>query len=140
MPTSGLQHLPRQTPTRRLTAVQTRGYLAKAEEFLAAASDSLEAGRALAATSLAVHAGISASDAICGARTAQRAAGADHAQAAALLAQAGREGKDAAQLLTRLMPLKNRAEYEPQDVSKTTASRAVKQAERIVQIARQVVT
>jgi HEPN domain-containing protein len=123
-----------------LTAVQTRGYLAKAEEFLAAASDSLEAGRALAATSLAVHAGISASDAICGARTAQRAAGADHAQAAALLAQAGREGKDAAQLLTRLMPLKNRAEYEPQDVSKTTASRAVKQAERIVQIARQVVT
>jgi hypothetical protein len=37
------------------------------------------------------------------------------------------------------MPLKNRAEYEPQGVSKTTASRAVKQAERIVQIARQVV-
>ncbi len=61
------------------------------------------------------------------------------AQAAALLAHAGREGKDAARLLTRLMPLKNRAEYEPQDVPKATAARAVEQAERIVQIARQVV-
>jgi hypothetical protein len=118
---------------------QVRSYLGKAEEFILAAPESLDAGHVVAATSLAVHAGISACDAISGARTGQRATGPDHAQAVTLLAQAGREGKDAARLLTRLIPLKNRAEYEPQDVPRTSATRAVEQAGRIVQIARQVV-
>jgi len=131
--------VPRESRTRRVTPAQVRSYLGKAEEFLAAARQSLDAGYTLAAASLAVHAGISAGDAICGARTGQRAAGADHSQAISLLGNAGREGKDAARLLTRLMPLKNRAEYEPQDVPKATATRAVELAERIVQIARQVV-
>jgi len=131
--------VPNESRTRRVTPAQARNYLAKADEFLAASRQSLDAGYTLAAASLAVHAGISAGDAICGARTGQRAAGSDHAQGAALLARAGREGKDAARLLARLMPLKNRAEYEPQDVPKATATRAVDQAERIVQIARQVV-
>lgn len=57
---------------------------------------------------------------------------------AVLLGQAGREGTDAARLLTRLIPLKNRAEYEPDDVPKATATRAVDQAERVVEIAQQV--
>lgn len=125
--------------TRPVTRQQARSYLGKAEEFLLAARQSLVAGHALAATSLAVHAAISAGDAISGARTGQRAAGTEHAQAAVLLGQAGREGRDAARLLARVMPLKNRAEYEPQDVPKATATRAVEQADRIVQIARQVV-
>jgi hypothetical protein len=113
-------------------------YLGKAEEFLLAARDSRDAGYVLAATSLAVHAAINASDAICGARTGQRAAGGEHAQAIELLTRAGREGKEAVRILERLMPLKNRAEYEPRDVPEATASRAVDQAERILQIARQV--
>ncbi len=132
--------MPRATRTRRVSAAQARIYLGKAEEFLVAARDSLEADHSLATTSLAVHAGISAGDAICGARTGQRAAGSDHSQVLALLSQAGREGTDAARVLTRLMPLKNRAEYEPEDVPKPTAKHAVEHAERIVQIARQVVT
>lgn len=132
--------MPRETRTRRVTTVQVRAYIGKAEEFLVAARESLDASHMLAATSLAVHAGISACDAICGARTGQRAAGTDHGQAVALLAQAGREGKDAARLLARLMPLKNRAEYEPQDVPKASATRAVDHAERIFQLARQIVT
>jgi hypothetical protein len=37
------------------------------------------------------------------------------------------------------MSLKNRAEYEPEDVPKTTAKRAVDHAERIVELARSVV-
>jgi hypothetical protein len=131
--------VPKEGRTRQITQRQVRSYLGKAEEFLGAARESLAAGHMLAATSLAVHAAISASDAICGARTGKRAAGTDHAQAVALLGQAGREGADAARLLTRLMPLKNRAEYEPDDVPKATAMRAVDQADRIVQIARQVV-
>jgi HEPN domain-containing protein len=132
--------VPRATRTRRVSAAQARIYLGKAEEFLVAARDSLEAGHSLAATSLAVHAGISAGDAICGARTGQRAAGSDHGQMVALLSQAGRDGTDAVRVLTRLMPLKNRAEYEPEEVPKATAKRAVEHAERIVQIARRLVT
>jgi hypothetical protein len=131
--------MPKEVRTRRVTATQTRAYLGKAEEFLAAARDSLNAGHSLAATSLAVHAGINACDAICGMRTGKRAAGSDHGHAATLLDQAGREGKDAARLLTRLIPLKNRAEYEPEDVPRATAKRAVEQAEKIVAIARTVV-
>lgn len=130
----------KQVRTRRVASAQARQFLGKAEEFLTAARESLEAGHTLASTSLAVHAGISAGDAISGARTGQRAAGQDHAQAATLLNGAGSEGKDAARILTRLLPLKNRAEYEPDDVPKATARRAVEQAERIVRIARQVVS
>lgn len=130
--------MPRETRTRRVSPAQVRSYLSKAEEFLTVARESIDGAHTLAATSLAVHAGISACDAICGARTGQRAAGSDHGQAVAILGQAGREGKDAARLLTRLMPLKNRAEYEPQDVPKATAIRAVEWAEKLVQIARQI--
>ena len=86
--------MPKEGRTRRVTQQQVRSYLGKAEEFLVAARESLTVGHTLAATSLAVHAAISAGDAICGARTGQRAAGTAHAQAAALLGQAGREGKD----------------------------------------------
>jgi hypothetical protein len=132
--------MPSEIRTRRVTAAQARTYLGKAEEFLAAARESLDAGYSMAATSLAVHAGISASDAICGARTGQRPAGGEHGQAVSLLNRAGREGTDAARILTRLMPLKNRAEYDPDDVPKAMARRAVEQADRIVGIARHVVT
>ena len=92
--------------------------------------ETLDAGHSLAATSF------SAGDSICGARTDRRAAGGDHGQTATLLNQAGRKAKEAVRVLTRLMQLKNRAEYEPEDVPKAIARRAV---ERIVQIALQVV-
>lgn len=132
--------MPKEVRTRPVTAPQARAYLGKAEEFLAAARTSLEAGQSIAATSLAIHAGISACDAICGARTGQRVAASDHGQSATLLEQAGDEGKDAARVLTRLVPLKNRTEYEPEDVPEATAKRAVSHAEKIVVIARTVVT
>jgi hypothetical protein len=93
--------VPNEGRTRRVTQQQVRSYLGKAEEFLAAARGSLTAGHTPAAMSLAVHAAISAGDAICGGRTGTRAAGTDHAQAAVLLGRPGREGTDAARLLTR---------------------------------------
>ena len=90
----------------------------------------------LAATSLAVHAGISACDAICGARTGStRAPAAITVKPSRSSSKRGAKARTRRALLTRLMPLKNRAEYEPQDVPKATATRAVDQAERIVQIA-----
>lgn len=70
--------MPRHVRTKRVGAAQARSYLAKAEEFLEAARESLGSGRTIAATSLAVHAGINATDAITAARVGQRAAGPDH--------------------------------------------------------------
>ena len=115
-----------------------RGYVGKAEEYLEAAEASLADGRHIAATSLAVHAGISAADAICGARMGRRSADQDHARVVALLGEAGSDGKAAARHLGRLLPLKTRAEYEPDDVPKSIAAKAVRAAAQIVVIARRV--
>lgn len=71
-----------------MTAAQVRSYLDKAEEFLAAATAELEAGRSIAATSLAIHAAINAADAVTGSRTGRRAAGQDHDEVRALLRDA----------------------------------------------------
>jgi hypothetical protein len=131
--------VPKEVRAKRVSAVQSRAYLAKAVEFLDAARDSLEGGRTIAATSLAVHAGINSADAITVARMGQRATGPGHDQAVQLLGQAGPEGKKAAASLRRLLPLKTRAEYDPDDVPKATAARAVSWAEKAVAIARQVV-
>jgi hypothetical protein len=60
--------VPKPGRTRPVTAAQVHAYAAKSEEFAAAAVSDLAAGRNIAATSLAIHAGINSADAICGAR------------------------------------------------------------------------
>lgn len=122
-----------------MSRAQVSGYIAKAEEYLDAARASLVHGRHIAATSLAVHAAISSADAICGARMGRRSAGQDHGQVIALLDEAGPEGKVAGRHLGRLLPLKTRAEYEPDDVPKAAATRAVRSAEQVLEIARRVI-
>lgn len=124
--------------TRAVSAAQVRSYLSKAEEFAEAAVSDLEAGRNIAATSLAIHAGINAADAVCGARLGQRAAGQDHEQVLALLSQAGPDGVALAKDLRRLLPLKTKAEYDPDDVAPAVAAKAVERAQRCVDIARRV--
>jgi hypothetical protein len=128
------------TRTKVVTPAQTRQYLAKAEEFLAVAEDCLGAGRHVAATGNAVHAGINAGDAVAGARTRQRAASRDHGSSVDLLRSAGTDGAEAAKHLARLLPLKTRAEYEPDDVPRTVAVKAVDAARRAVAVARRVLT
>lgn len=128
--------MPKQLRTRRAGRAQARSYLDKAGEFLDAAHESLASGRTIAATSLAVHAAINAADAITAARLGQRAAGPDHDQVMILLDQAGAEGKAAALHLRRLLPLKARAEYDPDDVPKSAATKAVSWAQRVVGLAR----
>jgi len=125
--------------TRPVRPAQVRQHLAKAEEFLAVAEDALAAGRTIAATGNAVHAAINAADAVCGARTRTRSAGPDHLQALGLLARAGPDGAEVARHLSRLLPLKTRAEYDPDDVPRQVASRAVATARRAVGVARRVV-
>ncbi len=129
---------PESSRTRVVTASQVRGYLAKAEEYAAAAADELRAGRGIAATSLAIHAGINSADAVCGARLGIRAAGKDHGQTLKLLAQAGKDGVELQKELRRLLPMKTKAEYEPDSIPIPLASKAVERAQRCVAIAQRV--
>ena len=128
----------RPSRTRAVSAEQVRSYVAKAAEFAEAAASDLGAGRNIAATSLAIHAGINAADAVCGARLGQRAAGQDHEQVLTLLSQAGPDGIALAKDLRRLLPLKTKAEYDPDDVAPAVAAKAVERAQRCVDIASRV--
>jgi HEPN domain-containing protein len=127
------------TRSRVVTAQQTRSYLSKAEEFIDAATAELAAERTIAATSLAIHAAINAADAVTGARTGRRAAGPGHDEVLALLRDAGRDGMEVERNLVRLLPMKTRAEYEPDAIAASAARTAVDRARRCVDVARKVV-
>jgi hypothetical protein len=129
----------RETQTRAASAADARSYLNKAREFLRAAEDSLELGNRVAAAGNAVHAGIGAADAITAARAAVVWKG-EHSQSPAHLERVGGdEGRKAAPQLRRLLPLKNRAEYDPDPISAAEAKAAVTAATRTVRIAEQTV-
>jgi hypothetical protein len=130
--------VPKPGRTRPVTAAQVHAYAAKSEEFAAAAVSDLAAGRNIAATSLAIHAGINSADAICGARLGVRGAGEDHDQVLALLRQAGPDGAEIERDLRRLLPLKTKAEYEPDDIAPSVAAKAVERAQRCAAVARRV--
>jgi hypothetical protein len=99
--------------TRPVTPQQARAYLGRADEYLEAAVAELEAGRAMAAASLAVHTGINAADAVTGICLGQRAAGQDHDEVLALLRQAGADDSEVERDLVRLLPLKTKARRTP---------------------------
>jgi len=124
--------------TKPVSGAQVRAYTGKAEEYADAAASEIEAGRYIAATSLAIHAGINAADAVCGARLGERAAGEDHDQVLTLLRQAGPDGRKVEKELRRLLPLKTKAEYEPDDVAPGVATKALERAQRCVAVARTV--
>ena len=129
----------RQTQTRPASAADAHAYLDKAREFLRAAEDSLGLGNRVAAAGNAVHAGIGAADAITAARAAVVWKG-EHSQAPAHLEKVGgEEGRKAAPHLRRLLPLKNRAEYDPDPIAASEAKAAVTAAVRMVRIAEQAV-
>jgi len=125
--------------TRPVTVAQVRAYLAKAEEYVLAARAELDAERTIAATSLAIHAAINAADAVTGTRLGQRSAGQDHGEVLLLLRQAGSDGTELAKDLRRLLPLKTRAEYDPDAIPRAMASKAVERAHRCSAIARRVI-
>jgi len=132
------QALARPTRTRLVAAAEVRAYAAKAKEFAAAAASDLEAGRCVAATSPAIHAGINSADAVCGARLGQRIAGDDHDQVLRLLRQAGVDGAAVERDLRRLLPLKTKAEYTPDDIAPSVAAKAVARAQRCAAVASRV--
>jgi hypothetical protein len=127
----------RKGDTRAANRTQARSYLSKASEYLHAAA-SQQVGNNVAATGNAVHAGIAAADAIAAARAGLVWRG-EHSQAPAHLESVGGvEGRQAARHLRRLLPLKSRAEYEPDPVTGAQAGTAVQAAGRMVAIAERV--
>jgi len=130
--------LPRPSRRRPVSSTQVRAYVGKAQEYADAATSELQAERYIAATSLAIHAAINAADAVCGARLGERAAGDAHEQALGMLRNAGDDGASVERDLRRLLPLKTRTEYEPDDIASGTATRAVERALRCVATAQRV--
>lgn len=126
--------------TRPVSKAEARLFAGKAEEFLAAAEYAASEGHNNAAAGNAVHAGISACDAILGSRTGVRSAGPDHSDVVPLIAALPDVGHEAAATLRRLLPLKTKAEYDPAPVSAADAIRAVQQASRLVALAREVLS
>jgi uncharacterized protein (UPF0332 family) len=128
-------------PIRRrpVSRSDVREFVGKAEEWLDTATEAFEHERFTAATGTSIHAGINAADAICGARLGERSAAETHNDAIAMLASIPAVGQDAANLLSRLLQKKHKAEYDPQPISAGDARSALGQAERLVALARKVV-
>ena len=75
---------------------------------------------------------------MCGARLGKRAAGDDHDQVLVMLRQAGKDGAEIEADLRRLLPLKTKAEYDPDDIAASVAAKAVERAQRCTVVSRRV--
>jgi hypothetical protein len=91
------------------------------------------------AASLAVLAGIAASDAACCKALGRRARAQDHREAAVLVAQVEPGGKQAATSLGRLLSLKDEAQYGLLDVGGQDLQSALRQARALVEFAEEIV-
>ena len=114
--------------------------LAQADSFLVAAElivdDEIDVATPSVATSLAVLAGIAASDAACCARLGVRARGQSHAEAVELLGTVEPRGAEMAKDLQRLLNRKDDSQYGLAFVSSAEATRMVGWAKRLVGHAR----
>ncbi len=69
---------------------------------------------------------------------AEAAASEDHDEVLVLLRQAGPDGAEVERHLRRLLSLKTKAEYEPDDIAPAAAVKAVERARRCVAVATRV--
>ncbi|GAB3937040.1 hypothetical protein GCM10029976_049500 [Kribbella albertanoniae] len=90
--------------------------------------------------SLAVLAGIAASDAACCAALGCRSRGQDHRQAIALVAQAGPEGVVMSRALSTLLDLKDNAHYGMEFVTSAQVKKALRQSAILVDSATRLLT
>jgi HEPN domain-containing protein len=119
-----------------------RNFLRKAQEYLAAAEDSLAAERHTPAAGDAIHAGISAKDAIVTALTGTTGQGKNHAAAAGELKQALGQRPDATaaeRALRELISAKSEVEYGVALVTAAKAEPLVRRARTLVELAVQIV-
>ena len=119
-----------------------RRYLAKASEYLETAQDSLDLERLTAAAGNAIHAGISAKDAMVTALTGATAKSKDHAKAAAELRRylTGRPDATAAEKAMReLISVKGDVEYGTKAPTSAHATQLVRRARTLVSLADEIV-
>lgn len=110
-------------------------YIAKAREFLEGAMVLAEKESWNSCAVLAVHAVISACDAVCAKFMQLRHGGADHMQAIELLNSLPIEGAEIESKLKqarRVLSLKNAAEYEDRLIKQNDAQEMLRDAERLV--------
>lgn len=120
----------------------SRSFLKKAEEYLASAEANLVAGRHTVAAGDAIHAGISAKDAVVTELTGATIKAKDHAVAAKQLRQALGRRPDAAgaeKALRELLSSKADVEYGVTLISATKAEALVRRARALVDVATRVV-
>jgi HEPN domain-containing protein len=119
-----------------------RSFLTKAEQYVASAEDNLAVGRYTPAAGDAIHAGISAKDAIVTALTGSTSKGRDHATAAKHLARALAKRPQAPTSergLRELLAAKGDVEYGTALISSTKAEPLVRRARTLVDLAIEIV-
>jgi hypothetical protein len=111
-------------------------YLTKAQEFAAAMESALEEKRWNAAALAAVHAAISAGDAMLAAFVGIRSAERDHRQIVTLLADhLGKDGGQASKHVQRVIALKNLVEYEERLIRQAEANQMATHVRRLMTLA-----
>ena len=111
-------------------------YLKKAEECYHAAKTSFEAQEWNAATISAIHACISASDAMCIYFLGKRNANESHNEAAALFKTIKADDEEIntnANRISRILSIKNMAEYEDRLIFRAEAEKVLKDSERFLE-------
>lgn len=115
--------------TRPISVAQARDYARQAHEYLRAAEESLSLGMFNAAAGNGITTVINAADAVSGRRLLTRWVG-PHEGAAKHVEQAGPDGKALARELRKVMPYKNKAQYDPTPIRKDVATAVVHAAQR----------
>lgn len=114
-------------------------FLQKAQEYLGSAQDNLDLERATPAAGDAIHAGISAKDAIVTVLTGETSKAKDHAKAAKELRQAVGTNSDAAsaeKAFRELISMKGEVEYGTTLITLAKAKPLVRRAEFLVDLAK----
>ena len=117
-------------------------YLQKADEYLASARDNLDLERATPAAGDAIHAGISAKDAIVTMLTGATSKAKDHAKSARELRTAlgtRSEAASAEKALRELITIKGDVEYGTTLITLAKAGPLVRRAQALVDLANQIV-
>ncbi|HVX54455.1 hypothetical protein [Nocardioides sp.] len=119
-----------------------RQYLRKARDYLASAQDNLDLERLTPAAGDAIHAGISAKDAVVTALTGRTSKSKDHAKAAGELraALSGRPDAPAAErALRELIALKGDVEYGTKVPTAAQATSLVRRARILVELTEEII-
>ena len=115
-------------------------YLGKADQFLEEARSAVAASRRDAAMLNAIHAAISATDAVTIALAGRRSSDPDHQRSIDFLMEVGRGSesiKAHARQLSALLGTKHQVEYESRRATAAEAADALSRAKRIVDWARE---